>query len=111
LLSCREKNNNSAISILLNLTDGILGESLGIQIICTFNTHTQNIDPALLRKGRLMAMYEFKELSAGKATALLKKSGVNKSASSPMTLADIYNADKNNFELATNRQKIGFMVA
>lgn len=59
LLVSRDTNHNSGISMLLNLTDGLLGQSLGIQVICTFNTHVSNIDRALLRKGRLIALYEF----------------------------------------------------
>jgi hypothetical protein len=108
LLSSREKSNNSAISILLNLTDGILGESLGIQTICTFNTQLHNIDEALMRKGRLKAMYEFKELTTDKANALLKERGTNITTQKPMILADIYNTDVQDFVLNKNRKQIGF---
>jgi hypothetical protein len=73
LILSREKSKNSSISMLLNLTDGLLGESLGIQIIATFNTHVSNIGKALLRKGRLIALYEFNVLAAEKSMALLKK--------------------------------------
>ena len=38
LLISREKGNESSISMLLNLTDGLLGESLGIQVICSIVT-------------------------------------------------------------------------
>jgi hypothetical protein len=38
LIISRAKSKPTSISTLLNLTDGILGESLGIQIIVTFNT-------------------------------------------------------------------------
>jgi hypothetical protein len=111
LLTSREKDNNSAISILLNLTDGILGESLGIQTICTFNTQAKNIDEALMRKGRLMAMYEFKELATEKANLLLKETGASFIANKPMTLAEIYNTDKKEFTLHPSRKQIGFKVA
>ncbi len=63
LLVSRNGENNSGISMLLNLTDGLLGSCLNIQFICTFNTELQNIDTALLRKGRLTALYEFKPLT------------------------------------------------
>ena len=65
------QQRNSNLAMILNITDGILGESLGIQIIATFNTDVQNIDPALKRKGRLKSAYEFKALSPEKANVLL----------------------------------------
>ena len=57
LITSREEVRNSNLSMLLNLTDGLLGESLGIQIIATLNTDVKNIDKALLRKGRLSSIY------------------------------------------------------
>lgn len=36
LISSREEVRNSNLSMLLNLTDGLLGESVGIQIIASF---------------------------------------------------------------------------
>jgi hypothetical protein len=75
LISSRDDVRNSNLSMLLNLTDGLLGESLGIQIIATFNTDLKNIDKALLRKGRLSTIYEFKPLVLDKTNALLQKLG------------------------------------
>jgi ATP-dependent 26S proteasome regulatory subunit len=71
LISSREEVRNSNLSMLLNLTDGLLGESVGIQIIVTFNTDVNNIDKALLRKGRLSIIYEFKLLALDRRNALL----------------------------------------
>lgn len=73
LISSREEVRNSNLSMLLNLTDGLLGESVGIQIIVTFNTDVNNIDKALLRKGRLSIIYEFKLLALDRRNALLNK--------------------------------------
>ena len=61
LIVSRDHKRNSNMAMILNMTDGILGESLGIQIIATFNTDLHNIDPALKRKGRLKSSYEFKK--------------------------------------------------
>ena len=79
-------------------------------MICTFNTHVTNIDKALLRKGRLTALYEFKALSILKSTALLKKIGNGKyPVSDPMTLADIYNSCEQHFEFNMKKKNaIGF---
>lgn len=110
LLVSRDQFKNSSISMLLNLTDGLLGESLGIQIIATFNTHISNIDKALLRKGRLIGLYEFKALSIDKSKKLLEENGIiNTEIKQPMTLADIYNTEQNEFTINTNkRASIGF---
>ncbi len=108
LISSREEVRNSNLSMLLNLTDGLLGESLGIQIIATFNTDVQNIDKALLRKGRLSKIYEFKPLAIDRTNALLHKLGHQIEVSYPMPVSDIFN-----FEINTNhepklRKAVGF---
>ncbi len=91
LIVSRDHKRNSNLAMILNMTDGIIGESLGIQIIATFNTKLKNIDPALKRKGRLKSSHEFKALEAEKANQLLRKEGVNETTSTPLTLAEIYN--------------------
>jgi SpoVK/Ycf46/Vps4 family AAA+-type ATPase len=112
LIVSRENNYVSSISMLLNITDGILGEALGIQIIATFNTDIRNIDKALLRKGRLIGMYEFKPLSIDKSKALLEKNGhTNVSVTQPMTLADIYNYEEESYSLQKKQKTpIGFLA-
>lgn len=110
LLVSRENGKNSCISMLLNITDGLLGESLGIQIIATFNTHLNNIDKALLRKGRLNGLYEFKPLSVEKSIQLLAKNGIhNYIVRKPMTVAEIFNITQNEIEYNTSRPAIGFL--
>ncbi len=55
--------DNSSISDLLNITDGILGDALNIKVIATFNTSSVNVDRALKRDGRLFHMQDFDLLS------------------------------------------------
>jgi hypothetical protein len=111
LITSRENGYNSGISMLLNLTDGLLGESLGIQIIATFNTNIANIDKALLRKGRLIGIYEFKPLCIEKSKILLVENGMlDPEIKQPMTLADIYNIKENDCIYTKNkRPSIGFL--
>ncbi len=111
LIQSREHQRNSSISMLLNLTDGLLGECLGIQVIATFNTEIHNIDKALTRKGRLLAQYEFMPLEMKKAAALLSENGSkNTDLNGPMTLADIYNMSENQFSTKYKKvNKIGFV--
>ena len=62
------------------------------QIIATFNCDLTSIDPALLRKGRLIANYEFNQLDIDSAKALSEKLGFGTAGvTGPMTLAEIYN--------------------
>lgn len=112
LLISRDGSENSGISTLLNLTDGLLGTSLGIQFICTFNTPASNIDKALLRKGRLVALYQFGPLSIAKSTALLQRLGIaDFRVTQPMSLAEIYNVEKPQFRLGPKKQTIGFKAS
>ena len=109
LIMSRDTNRVSGISTLLNLSDGLLSESLGIQIIATFNTNISNIDKALLRKGRLTTLYEFKELSIAKSASLIATLGfADYNVTRPMTLAEIYNIEKASFQLRPQRNAIGF---
>lgn len=104
----REMNSVSPVSAILNIADGLLSDCLHIQLICSFNTDISKVDTALLRKGRLIAKYEFKELSIEKAQQLSDKLGYKKQITEPMTLASIYNQDDNDFAEPKPRRGIGF---
>ncbi len=99
--------NADVVSNILNVTDGILGECLKIQIIATFNTAKTQIDAALLRKGRLLAEYKFDNLSVEKSNKLLKKLGKKAKTKEPMSLADIYYYNEDSTS-TNNNNKIGF---
>ena len=97
------KNADTAasVSLLLNMTDGILSDDLGIKFICTFNEDMRNVDEALLRKGRLVSKYEFGPLCAEKTAALIAEIGKDVPADenrSEMTLADIFHIEDPDYE-------------
>ncbi len=102
----RKNNSNTAVANLLNLSDGLLADMLNIQIICTFNSPLTVIDEALLRKGRVIAKYEFKALSQEKAQKLSDKLGFKRSIKQDTRLSDIYNYNNGDFEKDT--AKIGY---
>ena len=104
----REKNGSSPVSALLNISDGLLADCLSIQIICSFNTDISKIDSALMRKGRLIANYEFKELTIDKAQKLSDKLGHKTNINTPMTLTAIYNQDDKDFVQTKKANVIGF---
>ena len=104
----REKHGSSPVSALLNICDGLLSDCLNIQVICSFNTDISKVDSALMRKGRLIAKYEFKELEIAKAKLLSQKLGFKTNLNSPMTLTAIYNQDEKEFQHIKKNNPIGF---
>jgi hypothetical protein len=100
-------SNVSALSNLLNLGDGLLSDALSINVICTFNSGLKKIDNAILRKGRLLARYEFKELEIDKARSLARRIGKYDTITKPMTVSEIYNLDEKGFGNISPRS-VGF---
>ncbi len=97
----RRYSSHSSVSNLLNISDGLLSDCLNVQIICTFNSDVALIDQALMRKGRLIARYEFGKLEVAKAQALSKHLGYERTIQQPMTLAELTNPDEHQQELKT----------
>ncbi|WP_121353367.1 AAA family ATPase [Flavisolibacter nicotianae] len=102
----RVGSENSAISNLLNLSDGLLGQCLHIPVICTFNIQQTELDAALLRKGRLLGMYEFRSLQPAVANRLAQKLQLDDTFSHPATLAEIYNIGEEAYQ--PQKHEIGF---
>ena len=90
----RKFSSQSSVSNLLNISDGLLSDCLNVQIVCTFNSEIGFVDSALLRKGRLIARYEFGKLHVNKARALSKHLGLEQPIYKPMTLAEITNPNE-----------------
>jgi len=106
----RRHNSSSAVSNLLNISDGLLADFLNVQLICTFNSALTTMDNALLRKGRLIARYEFGKLGVSKSQRLSKHLGFDQAITEPMTIAEIANPhEKNNGEKPV--EVIGFRLA
>lgn len=103
----RKVSSGSSVSNLLNISDGLLADFLNVQIICTFNSSLTLIDSALMRKGRLIAKYEFGKLSVHKAQRLSEHLGFNKIIHKPMTVAEIANQHEQHYDIK-QMQAIGF---
>lgn len=107
-LLTRNASNSSAVTNILNISDGILGKILKTKVIATVNKQDA-LDDALFRKGRLKLEYTFKPLEVGKANSLLKLRNSDKTVSRPTTLADVYNIDSNpRLDKETPGRTIGF---
>ena len=107
-LRSREDQDNNAISNILNITDGVLGDCLNILIIATFNISKEKIDSALVRKGRLLIEHEFDALPAENCNKIFKSIKSKRKTDVPMTLAEIYNEEENYFKKEEEKNKIGF---
>lgn len=98
----RDESYNQNIGTLLNLTDGLMADEYTLKFIMTFNCPMDKIDDALRRKGRLSLEYKFDKLKADKAHK------INNKADKDITLADLYNLEKEVSIGAKKRVKIGF---
>lgn len=105
IINRKENTNPSLVSTVLNLSDGILSSMLGISLIITFNTGKENIDEALIRKGRLYIEHEFKELSTEESNELAKHLNKKTVFDKPTMLGDIYNCDEENYHEIKNGDK------
>jgi hypothetical protein len=103
----RKSDSGSAVSNLLNISDGLLADFLNVQLICTFNSSVTMVDSALMRKGRLIAKYEFGKLGIDKAQQLSNHLGFIQTIHKPMTVAEISNQHETDFE-TKQVQVIGF---
>ncbi len=102
-------SNTDVVSSILNIADGILSDVLECQLICTFNSDISKIDSALLRKGRLIAEYKFRELSVEKCNKYLHSVGKNKTVNKPYSLAELTNFETKELKDISEKPKIGFI--
>lgn len=107
VLKSREIYDNPGISNILNLSDGLLGDCLSVFVIATFNTTRDQIDPALLRKGRLVLEHEFEKLPTENCNKIFNKLKLDKKTTEPMTLAEIYN-NEDNYSKKEEKRRVGF---
>ena len=96
----KRQNGNGFVSTLLNLSDGILNDLLKLKIIVTINCSIDEIDPAIMRKGRIHTFYEFGPLDVDKCRNL----GFD--VDKPTKISDLYN-DASITEI-NEKRKIGF---
>jgi hypothetical protein len=103
----RKHSSSSSVSNLLNISDGLLADFLNVQLICTFNSSLTMVDNALLRKGRLIAKYEFGRLGKEKAKRLSTHFGFDTAIDQPMTIAEIANPHEKTQQVEV-KELIGF---
>ena len=73
ILLQRRSDNNEAVSALLNIADGLIGQMLRVHVLCTLNQGMEYLDPAILRPGRLRSYRHVGLLSREEAEKLAAK--------------------------------------
>jgi ATP-dependent 26S proteasome regulatory subunit len=101
VIAVRERDSMAALQTALNLGDGVLGDLINIRIIATTNSPLENLDPAIMRPGRLSARVKVERLSTLQGDEVLARllrdakieieGGPSKFVEAP-TLAEVYGA-------------------
>jgi SpoVK/Ycf46/Vps4 family AAA+-type ATPase len=104
-LMTRGSDNREKVSAILNLSDGMLADFLRLQIICTINCSAADIDPALLRPGRLVCHRVFGRLDYTQAARLAETLGRKLSPARDYSLAEVFSGHDTD---EINRPRIGF---
>jgi len=104
-LMTRGTDNREQVSALLNLSDGMLADFLRLQIICTINCSAADIDPALLRPGRMVCHHVFGRLDYAQAAQLAESLGRKLPQVQDYSLAEVFAGDDTN---VIPRPRMGF---
>jgi hypothetical protein len=109
----RDDGNVSQVSAMLNLSDGLYGELLDLRVICTTNRKLGDLDPAIVRPGRLLVHSHIGSLTREQGMVILKrligdKSELPASLRAPL-LSEVYAvALDNGWEPPAPKRGIGF---
>jgi hypothetical protein len=101
--------SGQAMSRLLNLTDGLLGQGRNILVGVTTNEDVEQLHPAVVRPGRCLARLEVGPLSRHESEAWLKAEGgpAEGQETSPAgnTLAELYAMRRDRAPVVVDRQE------
>lgn len=84
-----------ALSRLLNVTDGLLGQGTRTLVLITTNEPVKRLHPATRRAGRCLGDFEFTPFPVAEANAWLAAHGHDRRVERPATLAELYAHDEN----------------
>lgn len=109
LLWRRGTDNREAVSSLLNIADGLLGRMLRLHVICSVNSALEDLDPAILRPGRLFSHRHFAPLGREAAVRLAALKGVDfapEEDADEFPLAEVLNPPA--YQPAGGKARLGF---
>lgn len=96
------------LSRLLNVVDGLLGESSEALFLVTTNEDLRRIHPAIARPGRCAEIVEFDPLGVEEANAWLDAHDSTARVSAPATLAELFALRNGLDSAAARRRPVGF---
>ncbi|MFL6114641.1 MAG: DUF5925 domain-containing protein [Catenulispora sp.] len=101
--------SGQALSRLLNLTDGLLGQGRDVLVAITTNENLASLHPAVIRPGRCLAQIEVGPLPRAEARAWLEHEGADpaKLTPGPATLAELIAARDGNEPVAAGGNDVG----
>ena len=109
LLWRRNFDNRESVSSLLNIADGLIGRMLRLHIVCSVNAKLEDLDPAVLRPGRLMNHRRFAVLNHQEAKQVAAERGlafIPDEGKETFTLAEVLNP--NSDQPIAEKPAIGF---
>jgi hypothetical protein len=92
-----KRSTGQALSRLLNLTDGMLGQGRDVLVVITTNEEVARLHPAVVRPGRCLAQIEVGPLSQAEATSWLG------SPAETATLAELIAARNGDAQITATR--------
>ena len=92
-----KKATGQALSRLLNVADGFLGQGVRILVLITTNEPLGRLHPAVIRPGRCLAEVEFTPLTAAESAVFLGRGG----SPEGLTLAELFERRGDVTRLAT----------
>lgn len=91
VIANRDSGNISYVANILNLGDGILGQMLDLRLVFTTNARSTDLDPAIVRPGRLSAHIHVGKLPAAQCNTIYKRlTGKDSEFTKDATLAEVY---------------------
>jgi len=90
LLQENRKEMSAAMSRLLNLTEGLVGQGFKVLVLITSNEKVGHIDLAFKRIGRCLQILEFQQFPRKQAAEWLKNRGIENPIEEEATLAELY---------------------
>lgn len=85
-----KRQTGQALSRLLNLADGLIGQGLKVLFLVTTNEEMGRLHPAVTREGRCMANNSFRPFSPQEGNAWLEQHGCEPVLTGKATLAELY---------------------
>jgi hypothetical protein len=107
MLQKRSEGNHDTVSNFLNIADGLLGEFLRMHLLCTINCDLDQLDPAILRHGRLHSHRKFHRLNKPQAERIAEHHGLSLSEQETYSLAEIFKPDPL-IQIQMQQKRIGF---